>query len=553
MNGTHDVATIEQGAFIASQVADFTNNKILFNRFLEEVSNSKAFLGQNSVQDNLALVQIIVKAGLYLLQDGPSILQEHEALFAGSLSAICTIIAGTPEILTLHVKPGAIAGEDELWSWLLNHLINLLVTHEAENMSSSVCKAMYSVMNGLQLQNKNFDAVSDAISFLLEIQEEFRLNRHVNKVTGKVECKSDDCHALVQVRILLSIARFAALSDRLECLSLASRVRNEIAIRLIELTSRGSVPHLGTDSSVAFLLALTECTHVLGYGTLLTNWLPLVKSCFEALVEITQSPDRNLTLLPNVTANGMEVAQRKALIMCLNDLASLLLQVSERGAFYNKDNPRAVFSILLPIIDMLPASLQFKAVSLGWSDSVMQNSTDLAPGKSIAPIFRKKSGEHPITNPVLSRLVAALSLDSQPLDIPNVLGRIVQDFNGFSSDQQIYAVQCFGWIACATRSHLRSTPDGSFSCFLCDKASSGSTFPLISHPVDLLEASCAAVTRLETTKDNLALRIELMRTFCRISKHAIVAPDRDINKSPTIKFLHSCLGDMSRHVRMLTG
>lgn len=548
MNRHQDASANEQGTFIASQVADFANNKIMFNKFLQEVSNPKALLAQNSVKDNLALVQIIVKAGLYLLQDGPSLHPEHESLFAGSLSAICTIIAETPDILTLRVRSGAVDGQDELWIWLLHHLVNLLIKHEAENMLRSVCQAATSVLKGLQDHCENSQTFSLATMFLLKSQEEFRMGNYVNKFSGISEASSDNSHALAQVNVLMSLAHFVTATDRLENLYTATTIKSQTLKRLNDLVMSDATARLNKQHSSLFILSLVDCTASLGSDSYHASWLSLVRVCFTILVELTRSPETSLTVLPNVRPMDLSPSLTTQLSSHFLRIAASLQQLSKSCNFYTHETPQTLFRILLPVIGALPESMEPMVADL----RLCLTPEEVIPCAVVAPIFRKQTGKA-IAHPILERLVAVLDLDISPSNHSLVVTRTTEDFFRYSDEMQAFILRSFGWIACSVQSELRALLDGSFVCNSCDNKKVGLPLPPLTMQNQLLEIACLSISKNDVVRDNPTLRVALMRTICKMAIHAGAFADRDINKSPLLRYLHVCLGDPSRHVRMLTG
>lgn len=551
MNGSHNLETNEQGAFIASQVADFTNDKLLFKKFLVEVSNPKVLLDQNSVKDNLALVQIIVKAGLHLLNDGSSLHSEHEILFASSLSAISTIIGETPQILVVRVQSGALAGQDELWSWLLHHLLELLGMPVAETMSSSVGQAIGSVLSGLrELHPEHHDAMSNAISLLLRKQAFRGQGYKTYKAIGEREKASESTRPLVQIRILSCLGRFASGYGNIESLSVPPHLKGEVIDRLAHLTTSDITLQLTKNDSEIFFLALLETTTILGQGTFRSGWLELVKLCFDSMIPSSDMVGQGT--LPNLDCAQFFLTQQPHTDEYLTALDKSLRRFHESFSFKHKRDLQQSTRHLACDVDLLPESLQ-TIIRFLKSASPINDYSDPPVEQAVAPLFKRKHKEVLSSHPLVDQLVASLSIDTPAIDFKMVFDRATQDFGVFSTEQRTRIIKTLGWAACAKQAQLTDSTQNVFRCPRCDVTGVGALLPQLQIPSDLLEASCAAITRCEAFKEDPSLKLEITRTLCRIARHAQASNELDLNRSSVIKYLHGNLCDSSRHIRMLTG
>ena len=106
-----------RGTILASQAINGSDGSI-FKKLLSEIldrSTSDVILDQ-SIEDNLQLIKVIVKAGLPMERSQLSSVGRSDTLISDSLNAVRLAIDKTPKVLKLEEAGMTV------WSWILQHL-----------------------------------------------------------------------------------------------------------------------------------------------------------------------------------------------------------------------------------------------------------------------------------------------------------------------------------------------------------------------------------------------------------------------------------------------
>lgn len=560
MNGADHTHVIEQGAFIASQVADFANDKALFSKFLEEISNPKILLEQ-STKDKFALVQIIVKAVLHLITNETSLEKDLETLLSSSLSAIRNVLAETPTILLYRVRSGAVTGHDELWSWLTHHFVDLLCREISRTINDSLCHAIHGVFAGLRDQLEDRTAVDRCISELLE-----RITSLATGPSSMISVRATKYNIspgranVVSIKLYWCLIRFATSSEELESLTLSCRVATHMCNQLI-VTMEAPISLQMTPSEFGLHLYYTlKVVRKLATIANPRKWSQLVALCFLTVLNTKAVPDAhkesnlsNSREIDHGDKNWPSILEETSRLSCVvSDI------VVDPTSLYTHKLIEAL-RLLRPIL----SSLSEKAQGVLGPLITIETGSAIDSAEallSMASLFKKSRKEIGPPHPLIEVLTSALPYRTHPSDLIGLLSKAATGLNSLSQQQQSIVTKSLGWSACAEQMRLstlckdQDANTAAFECDVCDHKSTGTRLPRADVTTTALLDLFMVLQRSEAYRASLSLRITLMRSLRSITQHSVSAADLDLNKFEAIKYLNTSLADLdSRQIRLLAG
>lgn len=547
MNGLATTNGTEHEAFIATQVADLTNDTTLLNKFLEEVSNPKIILEQ-SANDNLTLVQIIVKAGIHLLRERLFLTSEHEVLFASSLRAISNIVNETPEILALPIQSGAIDGQDDLWSWLLSQLVYVLHCDVSDATSDSILHTVHTVLSALQ---GRLHLRSHLLRCLLYLRGKIEDNKTSKSfaIEGNVSSVVATSHnSLLRSRVCLFLTLYLQQQDCLESLSLPYEYVDWIHTQVKQFLLIDVAHHTSPSSQVLYMTTILNNVTALSGMLRQDRWLNLVGDCLHKV---------NKVFSPEGSTPDMHDSLKRLIDAILQtDFAS--------PRFWSVFGGTLRVELLQKIVSALElVKITFQLESYYEPQELMSRmddipTTDVARASAeISSFFKKRKVETTDMHPLLGTIVAHTKSKDSLKDISAVLHGALSEFDNTESQIQLTLIRSLGQAACAANGNLSEiSANGTetrFLCSLCDSPGESFRLPKLDlQKVDLLQI-CMEFQKIDVFRSNASLRVELMTSIKKIVHHAENAEQLDLSQSSPIKYLNASLADDSRHMRMVTG
>lgn len=544
MNGLATTNGDEQASFIASQVADLTNDTTLLNKFLEEVSNPKIILEQ-SPNDNLTLVQIIVKAGIHLLRERTFHSPEHESLFASSLRAISNIINETPEILALPIQSGALDGQDDLWSWLLSQLLYVFLRDVTNETSDSILHTIHAVLSALQCRLYLRVHLSRCLLKIWETIEADKasLSLALNRTT---ETTGRDLLQRCKLRRLFTV--YLGQQDHLESLSLPTGYMNKICAQVRQSLTLAMFNQTLLADQVSYMTTNLDTVTALSGAVSQDNWLVLVSDCLNRVNLI--SPDR-------FTTSNIEES--------LKNLINAIL-LSSTGSYrqWTVTNGRVRTQLLQQIVSALELSKTTFSIESCYDPQQITSKEDdtsiteiIRASAEISSFFKKRKVESTSTHSLLEFIVANTKSKAASKDLSALLQEALTGIDELPIEAQLALIRSLGQAACAANGTLAEsstvTTHSQFFCSSCDRQASLTLLPVLDlQRVDLLQI-CMEYLKSDIFRSNVVLRGALMISIKKIIIHSKNAGELDLSQSCAIKYINASLADDSRHVRMMTG
>lgn len=547
MNGLATTTENEQAMFIASQVADFTNDTTLLNKFLEEVSNPKVLLEQNTT-DNLALVQIIVKAGVHLLREKLFASSEHELLFASSLRAISNILNETPEILALPIQSGAVDQQDDLWSWLLSQFLQVLKCEITNATFDSVLNTVHTVLSALQSRIHLRTHLCQCLSYLWEHIEVNTAYKSSIPDSSSRDTASNALHDVIrQSRVCSIFILYLSQADRLESISLPRTFSSKVYDR-IQRSLAFDMP-LGTSCSeqAAYMITVLDCITALSRLIRQDRWLNLLGKCL----------DKINVIFPDKTTN----TKMSESIQTLIDIFQTMNFASPRC--WSLSSVACKVRLLHRVVSALKlAETNFALESYFDPQQILSKVDDASvndiarASAEISSFFKKRKVETTSTHPLLESIIEDVEVEISSKDLSAILQTVSLEFESLQIERQSRILKSIGQAACAasgTLAEALANADAPFCCKICDYEDFSNNLPELNiSGVNLLQF-CLELQKLSVFRDNAALRIDLMASMKRIVQHDGTAEGLDLNQFASLKYLNASLTDESRHMRLLTG
>lgn len=536
--------TIESRSFIASQVAEFINDKTLYHKFLEEVADARLLVQQNP-QESFVLVQIMVKAGLRLMGDtGKLLTVEYETLFRRTLKSLSVVLSEHRQILSMVIQDSEANSPEALWSWLLGQMLSLLRKAFSEAMNDELSTVLYTLVSQLQIMHEPefyMDAISRLIDVLRELSQSDSLDR-----------KTTENKDVIAVKRL--------------------QVRMHILAILFELvTNNKDIEHQVKPPRLAFLLA-GGYTNIVMSGRTRETYIDDLSNTFLQTKIVASSPLNSADLSWRYQAQQMlcSVAQTSHKSSLTQDLvlwqsrqAQLDVNVREvirklsTASFSQKDKSQfaANCKLILENSTITLSSATKRAIENFILQLSSRDDRQEPPKPALAPIFREASN---CSSDLGRALAEVLQIASANFSMSAVFEDL-QAFCAMETPQQVSVVQAFGLLGCAAAKTLYTASISSngrllFACESCDKR--------IRHDDQCVQGVVVnekatqrflMFAKSHPLQSKVSLRIELLQSWKRQLSHTRTHDSLDSKDTSLIKYINSCLEDDSRQVRIQAG
>lgn len=557
----HDDAmgTQEQDSFIASQIADFTNDKTLYHKFLEEVSNPKILLEQTA-NESFALVQIMVKAGLQLLGEDENLeSSHHEALFSRSLSAVQFVISENQCILFFRLQSGAVDGQDELWYWLLQKLAGLLRRGLSTAMAASVVSVMVAIVKGLQKEYPNPEAFYKALEHVFERIK--HLERELTRDTGFANvgtmCISNN--VLTQLRLYAILFTVLCCAESLEHISFEPHLIHRTLAGLVSLLTQGPSTLLSSPAAEACLLLLMSIARDSLFMYRDQSWGKLASYILTSCTRV----------VPATVGLRFEHVPVKFTKDQISQLSSNLKEVlNALSQHYNLLDISVQAAILSAISE---SATIFREYGLEcFSDSSFFTHQKGTRGAMIAPancagppmasIFKKREIPSKSSHPLFRQ--ACERLDVQREGMTSVLSEAAAQFSQLDENQQHFILKVLRWTVCCRHHSLMQVryvelAEEPFACITCDNefadVQDSDALDALDLPSETARDLLITLSGSDSIKQSVVLRNSFLGAWRSFMQHTDSYKCLDLNEATVARYINALIEDSSRQVRIAAG
>lgn len=541
---------MQQDGFIASQIAEFANDKTLYHNFLEEVLDPK-LLVQQSPQESFALVQIIFKAGLQLLDQTDNVdTSEYESLFIRSLKSVCIVLVEHREILLMPLQSGAVSPDEMLWSWLLARLLDLLQRPLSSSLHRELSSAIHTLVQQLRLATHEGSIFDEAIYRLTDVIRDLSEDLkhfHSSDTDGRDSSNALKNKISLILRLYAVLFGLISIENDLECEAKPPRLSSDLRKGLMHFLNSSRIVLDKIDVSCLFLLMTILAASSMRLAA--ARWQKEAIQMLESLAHLSTS---ELNTDDSLHLHNQKTQIDADLLKILHKLnrASLEPNVARNFALAAKsllDNP--------PIVLTSTASDLLVHITKSISSE-----KELSQGASrrLAPIFHKRVVQPTKRHP----LAFALSeVNVLPDTYTHVLFHLnsLHDFDMLNTFQQACSIHAFGLAACGAAGTLSPSivPNKSGLSFTCDNCDNVRSAEGQKIPIDPSDHDPKRIFLLfaksQAFREQVSIRVNLMKSWKRWLHHTQDSKILDLKDTSILRYINGCLEDESRQVRILAG